>query len=229
MAFNASKNLSDQIADYLVEQVVSLKIAPGERIMEEKLSKELGVSRSPVREAFRILEQTGLVEMIPRCGIRARAITGKSVEDYCDMFSLLLGHVARRCIEHGTDDEVRALKEIYLEMETHARKDDHERFHAALIRCVEVAIEATGNPVLEQVIRTIMPNLKRFQYIAILLKAGSLTDSFEYFRVILDALIHKDPEKGAEAIKAYIENEMKITLAHVKDSDLAQYIVNHEN
>ena len=82
---------------------------------------------------------------------------------------------------------------------------------------------------LEQVIRTIMPNLKRFQYIAILLKAGSLTDSFEYFRVILDALIHKNPEKGAEAIKAYIENEMKITLAHVKDSDLAQYIVNHEN
>jgi DNA-binding GntR family transcriptional regulator len=228
MTFNASKNLSDQIADYLVDQVVSLKIPPGERIMEEKLAKELGVSRSPVREAFRILEQTGLVELIPRCGIRARAITQKSVEDYCDMFSLLLGHVTRRCIEHGTDEQVRALSRVYREMETFAKNDDHKLFHEALIRCVEIGIEATGNPALEQVITTIMPNLKRFQYIAILLKAGSLTDSFEYFKVILDALITRNPDKGAKAIEAYIENEMRITLAHVKKSDLAQFIVEKE-
>ena len=182
MAFNASKNLSDQNRRLPGGAGGEPENRPGERIMEEKLSKELGVSRSPVREAFRILEQTGLVEMIPRCGIRARAITEKSVEDYCDMFSLLLGHVARRCIEHGTDEQVRALKEICLRWKPMPGKTITS-VSTVPDRCVEVAIEATGNPVLEQVIRTIMPNL-RFQYIAILLKAGSLTDSFEYFRVI---------------------------------------------
>lgn len=224
MTFNASKNLSDQIAEYLIDQVVSLKIVPGERIMEEKLAKELGVSRSPVREAFRILEQTGLVELIPRCGIRARAITEKSIEDYCDMFVLLLGHVTRRCIEHGTDEQVESLTQVYKSMETFARQDDYKRFNDSIIRCVEIGIEATGNPALDQVVKTIMPNLKRFQYIAIVLKAGSLTDSFEYFKVVLEALHNREPEKGARAIEEYIANEMRITLAHVKKSDLVQFI-----
>lgn len=224
MGFNASKNLSDQIAEYLIDQVVSLKIVPGERIMEEKLAKELGVSRSPVREAFRILEQTGLVELVPRCGIRARAITEKSIEDYCDMFILLLGHVTRRCIEHGSEAQVNELIQVYGEMEHHAKSNDYKMFNDALIRCVEIGIEATGNPALKQVVKSIMPNLKRFQYIAIVLKAGSLTDSFAYFKVILDALITKDPEKGAKAIEAYIANEMRVTLTHVKKSTLAQFI-----
>lgn len=224
MTFNASKNLSDQIAEYLIDQVVSLKIVPGERIMEEKLSKELGVSRSPVREAFRILEQTGLVELIPRCGIRARAITVKSIEDYCDMFILLLGHVTRRCIEHGTDEQVAALTQVYMQMETFAKQDDYKLFNDSIIRCVEIGIEATGNPALNQVVRTIMPNLKRFQYIAIVLKAGSLIDSFEYFKVVLEALHNREPEKGAKAIEDYIANEMRITLDHVKKSDLVQFI-----
>lgn len=224
MTFNASKNLSDQIAEYLIDQVVSLKIVPGERIMEEKLAKELGVSRSPVREAFRILEQTGLVELIPRCGIRARAITEKSIEDYCDMFVLLLGHVTRRCIEHGTDEQVESLTQVYKAMEVLAKQNDYKRFNDSIIRCVEIGIEATGNPALNQVVKTIMPNLKRFQYIAIVLKAGSLTDSFEYFKVVLDALHNREPEKGAKAIEDYISNEMRITLAHVKESDLVQFI-----
>lgn len=228
MSFNASKNLSEQIADYLVEQVISLKIAPGERIMEEKLAKEMGVSRSPVREAFRILEQTGLVETIPRCGIRARAITEKSIEDYCDMISLLLGHVAKRCIEHVTEEQINVLAEIYKEMEIHAKNNDYSRFYTELIRCVEFATETTENPVLNQLVRTIMPNIKRFQYIAIILKAGFLTDSFDYFRIVLDALINRKADKGAEAIKDYIENEMKITLANVKNSELATYIVEEE-
>ena len=224
MTFNASKNLSDQIADFLIDQVVSLKIVPGERIMEEKLAKELGVSRSPVREAFRILEQTGLVELIPRCGARVRAITEKTIEDYCDMFVLLLGHVARRCIENCSEEHVKALTQSYQDMETFAKHNDHKKFYDALLRCVETGIDATGNPALEQVVKSIMPNLKRFQYIAIVLKTGSLADRFKYFKVILEALYTRDVELGGKAIEEYIANEMKITVAQVKHSSLARFI-----
>ncbi|MBU1170838.1 MAG: GntR family transcriptional regulator [Proteobacteria bacterium] len=96
MVFKISKNLSDQIADYLIDKVIHLEIAPGERILEQKVARELGVSRSPVREAFRILEQTGLVELIPRCGVRVTGLSEKSIDAYCDVFSLLFGHVVRR-------------------------------------------------------------------------------------------------------------------------------------
>ena len=96
MGFTASKNLSDQIADYLIEKVINLEIAPGERILEQKVAEELGVSRSPIREAMRILEQTGLVKIIPRCGARVSLISEESIEGYCDVFILLFGHVVQR-------------------------------------------------------------------------------------------------------------------------------------
>jgi DNA-binding GntR family transcriptional regulator len=96
MAFTISRNLSDQIADHLIEKVIRFEIMPGERILEQKVAEELGVSRSPVREAFRILEKTGLVELIPRCGVRVTSVTTSSIDAYCDVFTLLFGHVVRR-------------------------------------------------------------------------------------------------------------------------------------
>lgn len=227
MAFNPSKNLSDQIADYLIDQVVNLKIVPGERIMEEKLAKELGVSRSPVREALRVLEQTGLVELIPRCGARVTPITEEKIESYCDMFILVLGHVTRRCIEKCTEKHLVLLTDAYKEMESYARIEEPKKFYQSLLRCVEIGIEVTENPALEQVVKSIMPNLKRLQYIAIILKSDSLADAFMYFKQILDALYEKNPEKGVKAIEDYISSEMKRTLTTVKNSSLAQFIADY--
>lgn len=224
MKFNPSKNLSDQIADYLIERIINLGIVPGERILEQKLAKELGVSRSPVREALRVLEQTGLVELIPRCGARVTAITAQQVQSYCDMFTLLLGHVARQCIDRCNEDHVNALTRKYHDMEFFAEKGDHKGFYNALLDCLSVGIEATGNPAIGQVIKSIMPYLKRLQYIAILLKLDSLADSFNYLRPILDALYERNAEKGGKAMEAYIENEVLITLAIVNNSELSKFI-----
>ncbi len=94
--FKPTKNLSDQIADHLIEEIITFKISPGDRLLEQKVSEELGVSRSPVREAFRILEKTGLVELIPRCGARVSGFTEKNIDAYCDVFAMLFGHVVRR-------------------------------------------------------------------------------------------------------------------------------------
>lgn len=96
MAFNISGTLADQIADYITEKIVRLEIPPGERILEQSIAEELGVSRSPVREAMRILEKTGMIEIVPRCGARVKTVTRESIEGFCDVFSLLFGHVVRR-------------------------------------------------------------------------------------------------------------------------------------
>ena len=94
--FKTAKNLSEQIAEHLIENIINFKIPPGDRLLEQKVSEELGVSRSPVREAFRVLEKTGLVELVPRCGVKVTGFTEKRIEAYCDVFILLFGHVVRR-------------------------------------------------------------------------------------------------------------------------------------
>lgn len=94
--FKISKNLSDQIADHLIEKIIRFEISPGDRLMEKKVAEELGVSRSPVREAFRLLEKTGLVQLIPRCGVKVTSLSEKRVEAICDVFTILFSHVVRR-------------------------------------------------------------------------------------------------------------------------------------
>jgi DNA-binding GntR family transcriptional regulator len=228
MKFSASKNLSDQIADYLIDEVVKLGILPGERLLEQKISQDLGVSRSPVREAFRVLEQTGLVELIPRCGARVTAITEERIEAYCDMFILVLGHVVRRCVENYRPEHLETLTHHYRQMEIHAEQDDYKQFYEALLRCLEIGITATDNPALDQVVKSIMPYLKRLQYIAIVLKTDSLKDNFLYFKDILESLIERDVSKGVRAITEYIEHEKNITLDAVKKSRLADFLKKKE-
>ncbi|ABW68207.1 GntR family transcriptional regulator [Desulfosudis oleivorans] len=96
MNLSLAGTLSDQIANHIIEKIIHLEIEPGQRILEQKIAEELGVSRSPVREAMRILEKTGLVEIIPRCGARVRKVTEESIRGFCDVFALLFGHVVRR-------------------------------------------------------------------------------------------------------------------------------------
>lgn len=96
MAFKTSENLSDRIATYLSEKIIRLKLAPGERILEQSISDELGVSRSPIREAIRVLEKKGLVEIVPRCGARVSRVTETLIAGYADVLEVLYGLVVRR-------------------------------------------------------------------------------------------------------------------------------------
>ncbi|MFW6284555.1 MAG: GntR family transcriptional regulator, partial [Desulfosalsimonas sp.] len=70
MDFSVSSGLAEQIAAYLEDRIIRLEIKPGQRIREAAVAEELGVSRSPVREALRILENNLVVEIIPRRGAR---------------------------------------------------------------------------------------------------------------------------------------------------------------
>ena len=96
MAIKIGGTLPDQIADYLLGKIVRLEIEPGERILETELADELGVSRSPVREALRILEKTGLVEIVPRHGARATWLSDQNIDSFYDVFELLFSHVVQR-------------------------------------------------------------------------------------------------------------------------------------
>lgn len=109
-------------------------------------------------------------------------------------------------------------------MELCAEKKDNQGFYRALLDFIATGISATKNPILLQVVTSIMPNLQRFQYIAIMLRGDMLQQNCVYFKTIIEALSERDPEKGVEAIEAYIENEKNYTLKLVKDTPLSQYL-----
>ena len=87
-------SLAEQVALQVTEAIVEEQLAPGEAITEQSLSDDFGVSRGPVREALRILEKEGLVEIVPRQGARVTQLTLEEVNQVFELRSVLLGFCA---------------------------------------------------------------------------------------------------------------------------------------
>jgi DNA-binding GntR family transcriptional regulator len=123
-----------------------------------------------------------------------------------------------------------ALVEALDRMEDAAGRRDNRDFYRALLDFTEAGIGSTKNTVLFQVVMSIMPNLQRLQYIAIMLKSNrdDLKDNCGYFETIIDALNERNPDKGVAAIDAYIRHEKDHALSLVEDSPLAVFLVDEK-
>ncbi len=108
-AFIQQQNLVEQVADYLTQAIISQHFLPGERLSEVQLSRDLGVSRAPVREAARLLESRGLLISKPRRGFFVRALNAVELEDVFDLRLCLERHAIHRLVERYTPEAKRAL------------------------------------------------------------------------------------------------------------------------
>ncbi len=108
----AAQSVSQQISDYLRAAIVQGTIKPNQRLVEETLAQELGVSRTPVREALRRLEAEGLIEFEAQKGARVRPVSADELAELYDLRILLEGHAARLAAKKITPAELDALRGI---------------------------------------------------------------------------------------------------------------------
>ena len=108
----AAQSVSQQISDYLRAAIVQGTIKPNQRLVEETLAQELGVSRTPVREALRRLEAEGLIEFEAQKGARVRPVSAEELAELYELRILLEGHAARLAAKKITPAELDALRKI---------------------------------------------------------------------------------------------------------------------
>ena len=143
--------LPHQIADHLGHRIMNGEYTPGSRLKEEKLAEHFGVSRGPVREAFRILQQRGLVEIMPRHGARVRTFDLAELGSVFTVRAVLLGLAAREATERATPEMVDRLSEQVARLRGSARKIDVSPLeHATIsINTQKMLAQFSGNrPVL---------------------------------------------------------------------------------
>ncbi|MFW5989280.1 MAG: GntR family transcriptional regulator, partial [Desulfosudaceae bacterium] len=157
MTFQASRNLPEQVADYLKDRIVRLKLLPGERIIEKRVAEETGVSQAPVREALRIMERHYLVEILPRKGARVTEMTHSMLEWLFDVAFLLLPLVARRGIENGQAQDIVDLRQALDVMEKCARENDVVGHIYAIAEYASVSTLGTKNPFLLEMVNQLWP------------------------------------------------------------------------
>ena len=124
MEFNASGNLAEQIYQHLSDKIVRLELRPGQRIFESRMAEELDVSRSPIREALRILERNRMVELMPRRGARVTEISELNIEWLYEVLGELYGLVARKTVENGEEKDLLRIRAALEKIEECAEKAD---------------------------------------------------------------------------------------------------------
>ena len=146
-------SLRGRVFHRLREDILSGKYKEGDELKEVAIGEELGVSRTPVREAFRQLELEGLIQIIPNKGAYVTGITQKDVKDIYMIRSLLEGLCARWACEHITDEQMEEMEEnIYLS-KFHAQKGHLEQLAELDNRFHEILYEACNSKMLEHQLR----------------------------------------------------------------------------
>jgi DNA-binding GntR family transcriptional regulator len=147
-------SLADQIYDHLFQGIISGRLKPGEKLVENELCKEFGTSRAPIRESFRILESEGLIVIQPRKGTYVKALTREDIEEAFAVREALESLAAKLAVPHMTGTELSSLAALAREMDTAIKKKDNESFRRANVAFHEIFIKSSGNKILLGILET---------------------------------------------------------------------------
>ena len=157
--------LREIVYEELKRQILVGEIAPGTRMMEVELAEEMGVSRTPIREAIRKLEKEGLVTIEPRPGAYASEISVKDMVDVLEVRQDLEGMAAALAAEKVTEEEKQAFIKVNSDYEDAIRHGNTEE----IIRCDELfhqlIVSYSGNKTLNQLLSQVQELALRFRYI----------------------------------------------------------------
>lgn len=124
----------------LRREILSGRTDPGERLVEEQLTRRLGISRAPLREALRRLAEQGLVEHVPRRGVRVATLSDRDVQELYDVRDLLERHAIAAALPLGRDADLAGLRAALDQMREATKAADrlqiaeaHRRFHVAVV------------------------------------------------------------------------------------------------
>lgn len=185
-----------------------------ERLVESTIANNLGVSRTPVREALRQLESEGLVKNYPR---RGAIVEGISVEDAVEIYDLrevLEGLMARKTCENISEDEIQKLKEILLEMKVSIDGSEYDQYLTLHKDYNRILLTNSKNRRLISMINNIHDNLSSLRNITLLTKERR-QEAFKEHGEIVAALSDRDKDRVEHLARNHVINAKKAFLDSV--------------
>ena len=212
-------SLRGRVFQSIRENILSGEYKKGEELKETALAAELGVSRTPVREALRQLELEGLVKIIPNKGAYVIGITAEDMEDIYSMRSLLEGLCARFTAERINEEQLNKLEEIAYLTDFHVKKGNLEKLYELDNQFHEILYEASGSRMLKHVLSDFHHYVERVRK-ASLLSPGRSELFNEEHKAILEAIREKNKEKAELLANAHMKN----TIANISEQGLEKNV-----
>lgn len=198
-------SLRNKVFKYIKAQIINGHYQPGESLVESKLADELGVSRTPIREAIRLLELEGLVETIPNKGAIVLGISDKDVEDIYAIRKLIEGLAARWAAERINAVDKKELQKTIDLMEFYAQKGDLDELADLDNKFHQIIYEASGSKILNLT----LSNLHQYVQLARLESLrvpNRLKQTLSEHHAILDSFLSGDLDRAEATLAEHVQN-----------------------
>jgi len=203
--------LREVVCESLREAIRSGVLKPGERIMEIQLAEELGVSRTPVREAIRKLELEGYVVMMPRRGTYVASMSIRDINEIFEIRTALESLSNGLAADHITDDELEHLQRLLVIIGGYIKEGNIEKIVETDIEFHDLLYHAARNERLVGIISNLRDQLTRFRTLS-MSYPGRLEETLEEHRLIVDAIADGDRKAASRAAERHMENSEKTLL-----------------
>ncbi|MBK7613966.1 MAG: GntR family transcriptional regulator [Burkholderiales bacterium] len=206
----APQALYQQVAEKLREQIFARTLEPGAWIDEQKLAVEYGISRTPLREALKVLAVEGLVTMKVRRGAYVTEMSADDVHQVYRLLGLLESDAAAEVAERAKAKEIAELRKLHDLLEKQVKKRDdffdaNEQFHYRLLALA-------GNKWRQQIVTDLRKVMKLNRHHS-LFKQGRLAESLQEHRALMVALEAHDAPAAARLMRAHFDNGLTAATA----------------
>lgn len=209
------KNAREAAFEKIKEAIIKGHFKPGEKLVEQTLAQEMGVSRTPVREAIRRLEAEGFVVSIPRKGV---VVSRADKEEIVQLYSIraeLEGLAARWAIENADEDDIQKLDEAISRMEEAAASGDLDGVVQSNTLFHDAIAQASKSRILCTLLKTLQDNIQRFRFQSLHLP-GRPEAALAEHKEIVAAIKEKKTEEADRLLKEHLQNACAAALAHMK-------------
>ena len=202
----------------LRKAILKEKLKPGDRLMENTIANKIGVSRTPVREAIRMLQQDGLVEMIPRKGAHVANISTQDLTDVLELRkSLERLALAKACV-NITAEQIKELKIAEYLFEKVISEKDFTKIAEADEKFHDVIMGASGNAKLVEILGELREQMYRYR-LEYLKQDGMLEFITNEHNAIIKAVSIGDAKAAIEALNLHIDNQYKAIKKMLQERD----------
>ncbi len=208
--------LYQEVAERLRQRIFSHELPPGTWVDEQAIAEQYGISRTPLREALKVLASEGLVTLKPRRGCYVTEISERDLDEVFSVMSMLEGECARASATRASDAELGRLRTIHADLERAAAEADIDGFFEANQAFHLALQEIADNRWLLQVIEDLRKVIKLSRHHS-LFSEGRLEQSLAEHRAILDALLARDAERAEQRMRAHILSG-RAALARIADA-----------
>ena len=202
----STRALYVEVAELLRERIFAQALAPGSWIDELKLSEEYGISRTPLREALKVLAAEGLVTMKLRRGAYVTEVSERDLREVYHLLALLESDAASVVAERATDEQLRELQALHQDLEQSA--GDREQFFTINEAFHRRLLELADNRWRDQMVNDLRKVMKLNRHHS-LLKSGRLQESLSEHSLLVEALVQRNSKLAAQRMQAHFQSGLE--------------------